>query len=42
MNFEKWWQDIGSGIIPDKDDDTESHTKKVCEILFNSINDENK
>ena len=35
MNFEEWWNSVGSGIIPDKCEDMETHTKKVCEFLFN-------
>jgi len=37
MDFEKWWNEIGSGIIPRPYDDWESHTKRVCEMLFNEI-----
>lgn len=32
--FEKWWYNIGSGIIPAKNEDHEEHTKRVCNQFF--------
>lgn len=32
--FEKWWFDEGSGIIPKSNDDFESHAKHVAESAW--------
>lgn len=37
MKFEKWWCETGSGIIPDKEEDRETHCKRVCEELYNTM-----
>lgn len=29
MNFEKWWDEVGSGIVPENNEDHEEHTKRV-------------
>jgi len=36
MDFEKWWDEVGSGILPTPEDDFESHAKNVCMHLFNA------
>ena len=41
-DFEKWWRETGSGVLPKKDDDFESHTKNVCIKLYEWINNETK
>lgn len=32
--FERWWNDEGSGIKPEEDEDAEEHTKRLCEIAW--------
>ena len=29
--FEKWWAEVGSGLLPIQDDDFESHAKRSHE-----------
>jgi hypothetical protein len=35
-DFEIWWYREGSGITPNKDDDFESHAKRVAEIAWDN------
>lgn len=37
-NFDKWWNETGSGIIPQIDDDMESHAKRVAKQAILNIN----
>jgi hypothetical protein len=39
-NFEKWWDETGSGIIPQKDDDMESHAKRVAKQAILEMNEQ--
>ena len=36
MNQKQWWHSVGSGIIPRKDDDMESHAKRVSVAAWDS------
>ena len=43
LNFDKWWHEIGSGIIPKSTEDLEEFSKKVAFAAFKSrqqLNDE--
>lgn len=39
-NFEEWWNKIGSGIVPGKNDDMESHAKKIAKSAIFAMNEE--
>lgn len=34
MSFDGWWFNTGSGIIPNEDEDQETHTKRVAEMAY--------
>jgi len=34
MNQKQWWCGIGSGIVPRKEDDMESHAKRISEAAW--------
>ena len=34
MNAEKWWNEIGSGMAPQPDDDWETHASRACKAAF--------
>lgn len=34
-----WWNDIGSGIVPEKNEDHEEHTRRVCQMFYEWLND---
>lgn len=34
IQFQKWWHDIGSGIVPLPDDDYETHAKRVAMMAY--------
>ena len=36
-DFDEWWYLVGSGLKPSKDDDYETHAKKVCESFLKWI-----
>jgi hypothetical protein len=33
-NFENWWNETGSGILPEKNHDYEEHAMRVSEIAW--------
>lgn len=39
-NFDKWWNETGSGIIPQTDDDMESHAKRVAKQAIFGMNEQ--
>jgi len=39
--FEEWWYNIGSGIIPKENDDYETHAYNVCKAYAEYINNQN-
>lgn len=39
VNFEEWWREVGSGITPNKDDDMETHAKKVAKAAIFGMNE---
>ncbi len=34
-DFETWWRNEGSGILPRKNDDMESHAKRIARLTWN-------
>jgi hypothetical protein len=36
MNFNEWWDSWGSGIVPSKKDDMESHARFVANAAWNN------
>jgi hypothetical protein len=34
--FGEWWRDIGSGIVPFKKADTESHARRIALAAWNA------
>ena len=40
LDFDDWWDDIGSGIAPEKGEDKEEHTKRVCKTLYSTLYDQ--
>ena len=39
--FELWWYSVGSGVVPDKRDDMESHAKKIARLTWDTATDFN-
>jgi len=35
--FEKWWNEVGSGIAPKPTEDHEEHTKRVAYLLWKEL-----
>ncbi len=35
--FKHWWWNTGSGIMPLKNEDQETHTKRVCEKFYRHL-----
>ena len=38
--FDYWWHNIGSGMIPGKDEEQEQHAKRVAEAAWDAISAE--
>ena len=38
--FAYWWHNIGSGMIPGKDEDQEQHAERVAEAAWDAISSE--
>jgi len=37
IKFKTWWWNTGSGISPLKNEDQETHTKRVCEEFYRHL-----
>ena len=38
--FDYWWHNIGSGMIPGKDEEQEQHAERVAEAAWDAISAE--
>lgn len=38
MNFDQWWNEVGSALRPEPNEDQEEHSKRVCMAAFGAGN----